>query len=91
MIVVISSAGIYHDKETLDASILLPVDINPIMLEPTIEHAILNEVLTTKILWKSDIAYDNLEDRCLHSIEGVVYIADWDSACAEVDILFTFP
>jgi hypothetical protein len=86
-----SSAGGYEDKETPEIALLVPVDNSSIVLQPSIEKAILAEGLRAKVSLKSNVAYYELAERHLAAVERATYIADLDTAREEVATLVDLP
>jgi hypothetical protein len=86
-----SSAGGYDDRETPEIALLVPVDNSSIVLQPSIEKAILAEGLRAKVSLKSNVAYYELADRHLAAVERATYITDLDTAREEVATLVDLP
>ena len=86
-----SSAGGYDHSESPEIALLVPIDYNPIALQPTLERAISSEGLATRVSLKSDVRYYDFEDHEIASIDRATYISDPEVVRANIDDLVQLP
>jgi hypothetical protein len=86
-----SSAGGYNDLEALEIALLVPVDYDPLTIQPVVESAMQNEGSTSKVSLKSDFRLYSHSGSQLAALKQATEIEDVETVRSQINHLVNLP